>query len=115
MNAISVSDKVWFEEDILGATLNFYSDCKPGGVLFRVGISYRSLQECNKALSAHICSWTIADGSLSFWGDQEEIALAFVSLGTQPVQSSIRFRGQALQMLRHAIGSLAYRQILATN
>lgn len=114
MSAISVCDKVWFEEDLLGATLNFYSDCRPGGVLFRVGISFRSLQDCSKALSSRACSWTISDGSLSLWGDQEEIALGFVALGGGP-QTSIKLHGTSLKTLRYAIHSLAYRQLIASN
>lgn len=115
MQSIAVSDKVWFEEDLLGATLNFYSDCRPGGVLFRVGISFKSLQECNQALCARACSWTIKDGTLSFYGDQEEISLSFMSLGKDQPKSAIVLRGSALKTFRYVVNSLAFRQIVASN
>src|ERR1019366_7360135 len=72
MNSISIAPQLWFEETLLGATLNYQSSLNPEeGVLFRVGISFQSLIDCDNNLAHPACLWTIRDGSLSVYGDFE--------------------------------------------
>ena len=115
MQSINVADRLWFDEDLLGATLNFYSDCRPGGVLFRVGISFQSLQQCNIALSTSVCDWAIADGSLSIIGDREELSVAFTSLQGGDLQSVVKLRGIPLKTFKYVVSSLAFRQLISRN
>src|SRR5690348_16638028 len=73
MALISIANCLWFEETPLGATLNFRSSETVESILFRVGISHESLQECSEALRGLSCLWAIKDGSLTVYGDGEEL------------------------------------------
>jgi hypothetical protein len=116
MNSISIAPRLWFEETLLGATLNFQSAANPEeGVLFRVGMSFQSLIDCDKNLSKSACLWTIKDGSLSVYGDLEELTLTFCSVGGTLIQVGLSLYGEELNAFRYAVNSLAARKKIALN
>jgi hypothetical protein len=116
MNSITIAPRLWFEETLLGATLNFQSSDKAEeGVLFRVGLSFQSLMDCDKNLSSSACLWTIKDGSLSVYGDFEELTLTFCSVNGTLIQMGLSLFGEELNAFRYAVNSLAARKKIALN
>jgi len=110
MNSISIGERLWFEETLLGATLNYRSSENPGSVLFRVGISYQSLRDCNAALGKDACLWTIRDGSLSIYGDPEELTLTFCSVEGEFLETGVSLHGRELALFRYAVDTLSSKQ-----
>jgi len=116
MNSITIAPRLWFEETLLGATLNYQSSCHPEeGVLFRVGLSFQSLLDCDKSLAHPACLWTIRDGSLSVYGDFEELTLTFSSVDGTLIEVGVSLFGEELNAFRYAINALAARKMLALN
>ena len=116
MNSITIAPRLWFEETLLGATLNYQSTDRPeDGVLFRVGLSFRSLIDCDKNMGKPACFWTIRDGSLSVYGDYEELTLTFCSVQGTLVQLGVSLYGEELNAFRYAVNALASRQQAALN
>jgi len=116
MNSISIAPRLWFEETLLGATLNYQSTTNPEeGVLFRVGMSFQSLIDCDNRLSHPACLWTIRDGSLSVYGDFEELTLTFCSVDGTLIQVGVSLFGEELKAFRYAVNSLASRKKVALN
>ena len=111
MDSISIADRLWFDETLLGATLNYRSN----DVLFRVGISLKSLEDCNNALAKATCLWTIRDGSLSIYGDLEQLSLTFCSVQGSFVQSAISLYGEELRLFKYAVNALVARRKIACN
>lgn len=107
MNSISVGQRLWLEETALGATLNYRSMDGPEGVLFRVGMSYQSLQQCNSELAKRDCLWTIRDGSLSVYGDSEQLTLTFCSASVPFLQTGVSLFGEELKTFKWAIHAFA--------
>ena len=116
MNSISIAPQLWFEETLLGATLNFQSSANPEeGILFRVGMSFQSLMDCDKNLSRPACLWTIRDGSLSVFGDFEELTLTFCAVDGTLIQVGLSLFGEELNAFRYAVNALAARKKVALN
>jgi len=116
MNAISIAPRLWFEETLLGATLNYQSSDNPEeGVLFRVGMSFQSLMDCDKSLTRPACLWTIQDGSLSVYGDFEELTLTFCSVDGTLIEVGLSLFGEELDAFRYVVNSLASRKKVALN
>jgi hypothetical protein len=116
MNSITIAPRLWFDETLLGATLNFQSSDNPEeGVLFRVGMSFQSLMDCDRSLSKTACLWTIKDGSLSVYGDFEELTLTFCSVNGTLIQVGLSLFGEELKAFRYAVNSLAARKQIALN
>ena len=116
MNSISIAPRLWFEETLLGATLNYQSSDDPqDGVLFRVGMSFQSLMDCDRSLSQAACLWTIKDGSLSVYGDFEELTLTFCAVDGTLIQLGLSLFGEELNAFRYAVNSLASRKKVALN
>jgi hypothetical protein len=109
MALISIASCLWFEETPLGATLNFRSSDDDKNVLFRVGISYESLQACNKALRGKSCLWNIRDGSLTIYGDSEELSLTFCSGQGEFREAALSLYGEELGAFKTAINAFACR------
>ena len=115
-NSITIAPRLWFEETLLGATLNYQSSTNPEeGVLFRVGMSFQSLIDCDTRLSQPACLWTIRDGSLSVYGDFEELTLTFCSVEGTLIQVGLSLYGEELDAFRYAVNALASRQKAALN
>jgi hypothetical protein len=108
MNSITIGPRLWFEETILGATLNFRSSDEPNAILFRVGLSHQSLLDCDGALGRPACRWIIHDKSLSVQGDWEELTLRFCSIEGAFIQAHISLFGEELQAFRYAVNALAF-------
>jgi hypothetical protein len=115
MNSITIAPRLWFEETLLGATLNYQSSENPDGVLFRVGLSFQSLLDCDTSLSHPACLWTIGDGSLSVYGDFEELSLTFCSIQATLIQVGVSLYGEELKAFRYAVNALAARKKIALN
>jgi hypothetical protein len=115
MNSISIADQLWFEETILGATLNYRSLKGGESVLFRVGMSFQSLQDCNHQLTQSSCLWTIRDGSLSVQGDIEGITLRFSSANGGAFRSELALYGEELRTFKYAIDAFASRRQTSLN
>ena len=112
---ITISPRLWFEETLLGATLNYRSSDDDDAVLFRVGMSFQSLLDCNHSVMQQACLWTIRDGSLSVFGDQEEMTLTFCSVRDTLIQSGVSLIGEELNGFKYAVNALAYRKKVALN
>lgn len=115
MYPITIAPRLWFEETLLGATLNYQSQDNPGGTLFRVGMSFQSLIDCDSTMTKPACLWTIRDGSLSVYGDFEELTLTFCSVDGTFIQAGLSLYGEELRAFKYAINALASRQKLALN
>jgi len=109
MTPIQIARHLWFEETAMGGTLNFQVAGKPESILFKVGISHDSLKACNVALSSHFAAWKIRDGSLSLYGDREEVALHFSAVDGSDVRADLVLRGKELYAFRYAINALSQR------
>src|SRR5690349_18675002 len=103
MNSITIAPRLWFEETLLGATLNYRSSEDDDAVLFRVGMSFQSLLDCDRQLSQPACLWTIKDGSLSVYGDFEELTLTFCSVVGTLIQVGVSLYGEELKAFKYAI------------
>jgi hypothetical protein len=112
---IEIADRLWIEQTLLGATLNYCTDEGSQGVLFRVGISGRSLRECSRQLSLPLCLWTIGDGSLRVYGDSDEIALSFITVPQGLTRAEFCLSGEQVVAFRRAIDGLASRYQVALN
>jgi hypothetical protein len=112
---ITIAPRLWFEETILGATLNYRSTDEPDAVLFRVGMSFASLIECHKNISKSASLWSIRDGSLSVYGDFEELTLTFCSVEGTLLQAGVSLYGEELNAFKYAVNALAYRKEVALN
>ena len=115
MNAISIADRLWFEETALGATLNYRSSEEKDAVLFRVGISFSSLLECKNQLSQPACLWTIRDGSLSVYGDSEELTLTFCSVEGAFIQAGVSLYGEELKIFKCLVDAFASKKLACLN
>jgi hypothetical protein len=115
MHSISIASRLWFTETVLGATLNFRASDEPNAVLFRVGISFDSLRQCHRSLSRSACLWTIKDGTLTVYGDTEQITLTFVTAQGEFYQGSISLYGEELEAFKSAIDSFAARETMHLN
>jgi len=116
MNAtITIAPRLWFEETLLGATLNYRSSDDADAVLFRVGMSFKSLHDCHQNLSKPACLWTIRDGSLSVYGDFEELTLTFCSVEGTLIQAGVSLYGEELKAFKYAVNALAFRKEVALN
>ncbi len=115
MNAISISSKLWFEETLLGATLNYQSEDLVNAIHFKVGLSHQSLQDCDKNLAKPACLWTIRDGSLSVYGDYEEITLTFCTIEGTLIQTGVSLFGEELKAFKYAMNALACRKQVCLN
>jgi hypothetical protein len=115
MYPIAIGPRLWFEETMLGATLNYCSSETSDATLFQVGLSTQSLSECDKALGGPSCLWRIRDGSFSFYGDAEEIRLSFASLGGPCIQAQVSLYGAELEAFRAVVNALAFRQRINLN
>ena len=94
MNSITIAPRLWFEETLLGATLNYQSSEDEDAILFRVGLSFQSLMDCDKSVMQSACLWTISDGSLSVYGDYEELTLTFCSIVGTLIQTGVSLYGE---------------------
>ena len=112
---ITISPRLWFEETLLGATLNFRDSDEEDAVLFKVGMSFKSLSDCNYSVMQQACLWTIRDGSLSVFGDQEEMTLTFCSVQGTLIQRGVSLIGEELDAFKYAVNALAYRRKVALN
>ncbi len=110
MNSINIAERMWFEETLLGATLNYWSPQDPEAILFRVGISFNSLEECSRRLGGSSTFWTIRDGSLSIHGDSEQLTLTFSAADPQGIQTSVPLYGEELRLFKAAIHSFGARK-----
>jgi len=115
MNSITIAPRLWFEETLLGATLNYQSSEEDNAVLFRVGMSFESLLDCERSLSKPACLWTIRDGSLSVYGDFEELTLTFCSVEGTLIQTGLSLYGEELKAFKYAINALACRRKVCLN
>src|SRR5476649_1942590 len=115
MNSITIAPRLWFEETLLGATLNYRSSDDDEAILFRVGMSFQSLLDCDKSVAKPACLWSIRDGSLSVYGDFEELTLTFCSVEGTFLQAAFSLFGEELQMFKYAVNALAYRKEVALN
>lgn len=115
MYPICIAPRLWFEETLLGATLNYQSSDQPDSTLFRVGISFQSLLDCNKSIARPACLWTIKDGSLSVYGDLEELTLTFCSVGGPFIQAGLSLYGEELRAFKYAVNTLAFRRQVSLN
>jgi len=79
-----------------------------------VGISFRSLQECDQLLGRGRNLWTIRDGSLTIEGDMEELTLTFSSAADH-LQADVLLHGDEPKKFRYAINALAARQRVGLN
>ena len=84
-------------------------------VHFRVGMSYQSLLDCNHNVMQQACLWTIRDGSLSVFGDQEEMTLTFCSVQGTLIQRGVSLIGEELNGFKYAVNALAFRKKVALN
>ena len=114
-NSITIAPRLWFEETLLGATLNYQSSERQDGVLFRVGLSFQSLIDCDNCLAQPACLWTIRDGSLSVYGDFEELTLTFCSVEGKLIQAGVSLYGEELKAFKYAVNALAFRKKVALN
>src|ERR1041385_2995380 len=99
MQTITIAERLWLEPTLLGATLN-YSERAEGGWHYRVGIGFRSMAECDKALHMDGITWALQDNSLVITTDKE-ITLTFCP-GTQ-MERQIVLSGEALDTFKSAI------------
>jgi hypothetical protein len=112
---ITIAPRLWFEETLLGATLNYRSSDDDDAVLFRVGMSFQSLIDCDKSLLLPACLWTIRDGSLCVYGDREELTLTFCSVQGTLIQVGVSLFGEELEAFKYAVNALAIRKKVALN
>ncbi len=116
MNAtITVAPRLWFEETALGATLNYRSSEEADAVLFKVGMSFESLRALSRGFSKPACLWTIRDGSLSVFGDYEELSITFCSVEGAFLQAGVSLYGEELKVFKYAVSALAFRKEVALN
>ena len=115
MNSITIAPRLWFEETLLGATLNYQSSEDQEAVLFRVGLSFQSLLDCDRHLAKPACLWTIRDGSLSVYGDFEELTLTFCSVEGTLIQTGLSLYGEELKAFKYAVNALACRKKVSLN
>ena len=112
---ITISPTLWFEETLLGATLNYRSSQDEQAIHFKVGMSFQSLLDCNHQVTQQACLWTIRDGSLSVFGDQEEMTLTFCSVQGTLIQTGVSLIGEELDAFKYAVNALAFRRKVALN
>src|SRR5258708_11715660 len=98
MQAISIAERLWLEPTLLGTTLN-YCD-QTNGSLYRVGIGFRSLAQCDKVLKEKGTHWGLQDNSLFLDGDQE-LTLTFCP-GTA-MERKFVLTGNELETFKEAI------------
>jgi hypothetical protein len=115
MNSITIAPRLWFDETLLGATLNYRSSDDDNAILFRVGLSFQSLVDCDKRVAQSACLWTIRDGSLSVYGDNEELTLTFCSVVGTLIQLGVSLYGEELKAFKYAINALACRKKICLN
>jgi hypothetical protein len=114
-STITIAPRFWFEETVLGATLNYRSSDDADAVLFKVGMSFESLRECAKSFSRPACLWTIKDGSLSVFGDYEQLSVTFCSVEGTFLQAGVALYGEELKVFKYAVTALAFRREVALN
>ena len=114
-STITIAPRLWFEETLLGATLNYQSSESSDAVLFRVGMSFQSLAECERNLAKSACLWSIRDGSLSVYGDFEELTLTFCSIEGVLIQTGVSLYGEELKAFKYAVNALSCRRMVCLN
>jgi hypothetical protein len=102
MQAIAIADRLWLEPTILGATLNYSEE--PNGWHYRVGLGFRSLGECDKALNEKGGDWQVQDKSLRV---QEGSVLTLTFCPGTAMEQRIALSGQELETFKSAIRFLA--------
>ena len=102
MQAITIAERLWLEPTLLGATLNYAE--KPGGLHFRVGIGFRSLSECDKALQIKGGSWMLQDKSLMVEG---ETIMTLVFCPGTAMERRLALVGDELETFKNAIHFLS--------
>ncbi len=112
---ITIASRLWFEETLLGGTLNYRSTEDPDAILFKVGMSFDSLRVLAAAFSTPACLWTIKDGSLSVYGDYEQLTLTFCSVDGTLLQAGLSLYGEELRIFKYAVNALAFRKEVALN
>ncbi len=112
---ITIASGLWFEETMLGATLNYLSSDGEDAVHFKVGMSFESLRNLARSFSRPACLWTIRDGSLSVYGDYEQLTLTFCSVDGTLIQAGLSLYGEELRMFKYAVHALAFRREVALN
>ena len=115
INSISIAPRLWFEETLLGATLNYQSSEDQEAILFRVGMSFQSLSDCDRQLSNPACLWTIRDGSLSVYGDFEELTLTFCSVEGAFIQAGVSLYGEELKIFKCLVDAFASKKLACLN
>src|SRR3954465_9908644 len=102
MQAITIAERLWLEPTLLGATLNYAE--KPNGLHFRVGIGFRSLSECDKALKVKGNGWMLQDKSLLIEG---ESVLTLVFCPGTEMERRLALVGDELETFKSAIHFLS--------
>lgn len=78
-------------------------------------MSFDSLRECARRFSKPACLWTIRDGSLSVFGDFEELSITFCSVEGAFLQAGVSLYGEELRIFKYAVNALAFRREVALN
>jgi hypothetical protein len=107
MGSIAIGPRMWFETNVLGATLNYQAGQGPQSVLFRIGLSHRSLAQCNDQLSHMDTHWSIRDRSLSIEGDHNYLVLTFASPQDPHLEQHLTLCGRELRLFRWTVHALA--------
>jgi len=103
MQTITIAERLWLEPTLLGATLN-YSE-RPNGWHYRVGIGFRSLAACDRALHQEGAQWALQDNSLAIEEGAKNLTLTFCP-GTE-MERQFVLTGEELELFRQAIHYLA--------
>lgn len=102
MQAITIAERLWLEPTLLGATLN-YSE-KPNGWHYRVGIGFRSLSGCDRALHTPGSEWMLQDKSLKIEADK---VLTLVFCPGTAMERRLVLVGDELETFKNAIHFLS--------
>ena len=107
MGSIAIGPQMWFETNVLGATLNYQAGQGTQGILFRIGLSHQSLAQCNDQMMRSDYHWTIRDGSLAMEGDHNYLSLTFTSPQDPELEQHLTLSGRELRLFRWTIHALA--------
>jgi hypothetical protein len=101
MQTITIAERLWLEPTILGATLN-YSEQPEGGYHYRVGMGFRSIAGCDKALAQPGSIWMLQDKSLIIQVNLDgDISMIFCP-GTE-MERQVIMTGEILSTFKNAI------------
>jgi len=115
MSAMSIGERLFLKDDPRGATLVCRTGEGQEAIVFQVGMSTHSLIGLNQQLSQMACLWNIADGSLSIYGDSEELTLTFCSCRGPFVEVSVSLIGDDLKAFKWAVHAFASRHTARLN